>query len=60
MKNLENNTLKIKRIFDEFQDMKNQFSAEEPSKNRDFAYYLLKEINFFEKSGPRLNDEVKR
>jgi len=59
MKNLESNTLKIKSIFNEFQDMQNQFSDEEPSKNRDLAYYHLREMNFFEKSDPRLNDEVR-
>jgi len=52
MKNLENNTLKIKKIYDEFQAMKNQFSL------GGCAYYLYKKISLIEKSFSMLADEV--
>jgi len=35
MKNSENNTLKIKKIYEEFQTMKNTFSIELPNKTKD-------------------------
>jgi len=58
MKNSERNTLQIKKIYDEFQAMKDTFSTEIPNKTRGVIKSLLKEINFFNKS-PKPNDEVK-
>jgi len=40
--------------------MKNQFSTEQPNKTNELINSLLNEINFFDVSPPRSNEEVKK
>jgi len=64
IQNSENNTIMIKKIYDEFQTMKNKYSTEQPNKIKNLINSLLKVINFFEGTDkslplPKPNEEVK-